>query len=67
MTAQQQAPELRRALASLAARVRSLETQAQSLADGQRDLGGRVDRARYAILGIGTAVIAAMVINQVLG
>ena len=67
MTAQQQAPELRRALASLAARVRSLETQTRSLADGQRELGGKVDRARYALLGIGTAVIAAMVINQVLG
>ena len=65
--APQQAPELRRALASLAARVRSLETQAQSLAEGQRELLGRVDRVLYAILGIGTAVIAAMVINQVLG
>ena len=65
--APQQDSELWRALASLVARARSLETQVQSLADGQRELGGRVDRLLYAILGIGTAVIAAMVINQVMG
>lgn len=67
MTARQQAPELRRALASLAARAQSLETQAQSLVGGQRELRGKVDRVLYALLGIGTAVIAAMVINQILG
>ena len=67
MTTRQQAPELRRAIVSLASRVRSLETQAQSLADGQRELCGKVDRVLYAILGVGTAVIAAMVINQALG
>ena len=67
MTAQQQAPELRRALVSLAARAQSLETPVQSLAEGQRELRGKVDRVLYALLGIGTAVIAAMVINQILG
>ena len=67
MTARQQTPELRRALTSLAARAQSLETQVQSLAEGHRELRGKVDRLLYAPLGIGTAVIAAMVINQILG
>lgn len=47
--------------------MKSLATQIKSLADGQRELRGKVDRLLYAILGIGAAVIAAMVINQVLG
>ena len=65
--ASQQDNELWRALGALEASVKSLETQAKLLADGQRELRGKVDRLLYAILGIGTAVIAAMVINQVLG
>ena len=67
MTTRQQNPELRRAVGTLATRVQSLETQAKSLVDGQRELRGRFDRLLYAILGVGTAVIAAMVINQALG
>ena len=65
--ASQQDNELWRALGALEASVKSLETQAKLLAVGQRELRGKVDRLLYAILGIGTAVIAAMVINQVLG
>lgn len=63
----QQDSELWRALGALEASVKSLETQVKGLADGQRELRGKVDRLLYAVLGIGTAVIAAMVINQVLG
>ena len=66
MTPQQNA-ELRRALGSLTASVLSLEAQSKLLVDGQRELRGKVDRLLYAMLGIGTAVIAAMVISQVLG
>ena len=65
--ASQQDNELWRALGALEASVKSLETQAKLLADGQRELRSKVDRLLYAILGIGTAVIAAMVINQVQG
>lgn len=65
--ASQQDTELWRALGALEASVKSLETQTKLLADGQRELRGKVDRLPYAIIGIGTAVIAAMVINQVLG
>ena len=64
--AAQQDPELWRALGALEASVKSLETQVKSLADGQRELRGKVDRLLYALLGFGTAVIAAMIINQVL-
>ena len=63
----QQDSELWRALGALEASVKSLETQVKGLADGQRELRGKVDRLLYAVLGIGTAVIAAMVINQVFG
>ena len=63
----QQDSELWRALGALEASVKSLETQVNGLADGQRELRGKVDRLLYAMLGIGTAVIAAMVVNQVLG
>ena len=62
----QQDSELWRALGALEGSVKSLETQVKGLADGQRELRGKVDRLLYAILGIGTAVIAAMVISQVL-
>ena len=65
--ASQQDHELWRALGALEASSKSLETQVKSLADGQRELRGKADRLLYAILGIGTAVIAAMVINQVMG
>lgn len=67
MTPQQQDSELWRALSVLEASVKSLETQNKLLVDGQRELRGKVDRLLYAMLGIGTAVIAAMVISQVLG
>ena len=67
MTPQQQDSELWRALGALEASVKSLETQNKLLVDGQRELRGKVDRLLYAMLGIGTAVIAAMVISQVLG
>ena len=67
MAMKPQHPELRPALIRLAARSKSLETQAKLLADGQRELCGKVDRLLYAIIGIGTAVIAAMVIDRVLG
>ena len=63
----QQDSELWRPLGALEASVKSLETQVKGLADGQRELRGKVDRLLYAVLGIGTAVIAAMVINQVFG
>ena len=63
----QQDSELWRALGALEASVKSLETQVKGLADGQRELRGKVDRLLYAIFGIGTAVIAAMAINQILG
>ena len=63
----QQNTELRRALVALESSVKSLETQNKLLVDGQRELRGKVDRLLYAMLGIGTAVIAAMVISQVLG
>ena len=63
----QQNTELRRTLVALEASVKSLETQNKLLVDGQRELRGKVDRLLYAMLGIGTAVIAAMVISQVLG
>ena len=63
----QQNTELQRALVALEASVKSLETQNKLLVDGQRELRGKVDRLLYAMLGIGTAVIAAMVISQVLG
>ena len=62
----QQDSELWRALGALEAGVKSLETQVKSLADGQRELRVKVDRLLYAMLGIGNAVIAAMVINQVM-
>ena len=67
MTPQQQDSEIWRALGALEASVKSLETQNKLLIDGQRELRGKVDRLLYAMLGIGTAVIAAMVISQVLG
>ena len=59
--------ELWRALGALEASSKSLETQVKSLADGQRELRVKSDRLLYAILGIGAAIIAAMVVNQVLG
>ncbi|MDE2786663.1 MAG: hypothetical protein OXL37_08375 [Chloroflexota bacterium] len=59
----QQDSELWRALGALEASVKSLETQVKGLADGQRELRGKVDRLLYAVLGLGTAVITAMVIN----
>ena len=62
-----QHPELRPSLIRLAARSKSLETQAKLLADGQRELRGKVDRLLYAIICIGAAIIAAMIINQVVG
>ena len=65
--APQQDSELWRALGALEASVKSLETQAKLLADGQRELRGKVDRLLYAIIGIGAAIIAAMIINQVVG
>ena len=63
----QQNTELRRTLDTLEGSVKSLEAQSKLLVDGQRELRGKVDRLLYAMLGIGTAVIAAMVISQVLG
>ena len=63
----QQDSELWRALGALEASVKSLETQVKGLADGQRELRGKVDRLLYAVLGLGTAVITAMAINQILG
>ena len=63
----QQNTELRRALVALESSVKSLEAQNKLLVDGQRELRGKVARLLYAMLGIGTAVIAAMVISQVLG
>ena len=63
----QQNTEIRRALVALESSVKSLEAQSKLLVDGQRELRGKVDRLLYAMLGIGTAVIAAMVISQVLG
>lgn len=63
----QQDSEPWRALGALEASVKSLETQVKGLADGQRELRSKVDRLLYAVLGLGTAVITAMVINQILG
>ena len=67
MAMEPQHPELRPALIRLAARSKSLATQVKSLVDDQRELCGKADRMIYAILGIGAAIIAAMIINQVVG
>ena len=67
MATESQTPELRAALIGLEASSKSLETQGKSLVDDQQELCGRVDRLLYAILGIGAAIIAAMVINQIVG
>ena len=54
-------------LGTLEASVKSLETQVKGLAGGRWELRGEVDRLLYTVIGIGTAVIAAMAINQVPG
>ena len=67
MATKPQRTELRAALVRLEANIKSMATQVKSLVDDQRELCGKADRMLYAILGIGAAIIATMVINQVVG